>query len=94
MLTITIGDSERTFASRGSIDEAWVNQQFQARKHATGSEPCVKVHVKTRDLDLFLARVLAAEAEEAVARRTRWSKRCSRCGGSWASRRMRSPVGR
>jgi hypothetical protein len=55
MLTITIGDSERAFASRGSIDEAWVNQQFQARKRATGREPCVKVHVKTRDLDLFLA---------------------------------------
>ena len=55
MLTITIGDSERSFASRSSIDEAWVNQQFQVRKRDTGREPCVKVHLKTRDLDLFLA---------------------------------------
>lgn len=62
MVTITIGGSERTFSSRGHIEEAWVNQQFQARKHETGRDPCVKVHVKSRDLDLYLVSAACAGA--------------------------------
>lgn len=41
MITVTIGASQREFASRTSIDEAWINQQIEARKRETGRDPCV-----------------------------------------------------
>ncbi len=55
MIEVIIGDSSRQFTSRDSVDEAWINQQFQARRKASGQDPCVKIHVVGRDVDLRLA---------------------------------------
>ncbi len=43
MVTVTIGDLVRSFETRSSIDESWVNQQLLSRKRDIGSDPCVKV---------------------------------------------------
>ena len=55
MIRVTIGDAQREFASRIGIDEAWINQQFEARRRDTGRDPCVRVHVVSRGVDVVFA---------------------------------------
>jgi hypothetical protein len=38
-----------------TVDEAWINQQFEARRRATGRDPCVRVHVVSRGVDVAFA---------------------------------------
>jgi len=60
MITVTIGDSQREFASRSSIHEAWINQQIEERRRDAGRDPCVRVHVVLQGVDLALASATCA----------------------------------
>lgn len=51
MSTIRIGNDERPLES---ADMHWITQQIQARR-SDGRTVCVKVIIRTRDLDLALA---------------------------------------
>ena len=53
MVTVRIGDDERTFSSRGEIDEAWINQQIN-RRRVGGQQVCVRVHVEADGMRLGL----------------------------------------
>ncbi|WP_242370699.1 hypothetical protein [Anaeromyxobacter sp. SG26] len=55
MIKVTIGDSQREFSSRASIEEGWINQQIEARRRDTGRDPCVRVHVYTPGVDVAFA---------------------------------------
>jgi hypothetical protein len=55
VIKVTIGDSQREFSSRASIDERWINQQIEARRGDTGRDPCVRVHVYTPGVDVAFA---------------------------------------
>lgn len=49
MITVRIGSEER----QCPVDPNWVNQQIKGRK-ADGSTPCVRVTIKTDDVDVVL----------------------------------------
>ena len=55
MIKVTIGDSQRVFASRSDIEEAWINQQIVRRRRDTGEDPCVRVHVALGSVDVTFA---------------------------------------
>jgi hypothetical protein len=55
VIRVTIGKSQREFSSRSTIDEAWINQQFEERRRDTGRDPCVRVHIVSRGVDVAFA---------------------------------------
>lgn len=54
MITIQIADSSRILTDQNEIDESWVNDQIN-RRRKDGLAVCVRVTIKTNDLNMVLA---------------------------------------
>jgi hypothetical protein len=60
VIRVTIGELQREFSSRTTIDEAWINQQIERRRRETGQDPCVRIHVELGSMDVTFASAACA----------------------------------
>jgi hypothetical protein len=90
MIEVTIGEAMKTFTSRSSVDESWINQQFEARRRDSGRDPCVRVHVRLSGIETCCWRAVPAVEAAPVGPRIPTKRRCLRSGTKWGCRTRRS----